>query len=146
MESASSKQRRTYFVPQIRGRWLLLLLAPMTVLPLLSFPSILPQGWVLPLTFAFYGVVLPISAVQPWLRQTRSFWLSLPVVFGVDLLVGHRINVHLAPQSRGELKGTAFLELLTGYAVGVPVFLLLRRVIPTRTQKQLGIDRPSSSA
>src|SRR5579875_2688579 len=114
MESASSVQRRTYFVRQIRGRWLLLLLAPLTVIPLLSFPSILPQGWVLPLIFAFYGVVLPISAVQPWLRQTRSFWLSLPVVFVVDLLVGHRIDVHLAPQSRGELKGTAFLELLTG--------------------------------
>lgn len=131
MRRGSSVERRTYFVREIRGRWLLLLLSPILLIPLLFFPSIVPQAWLVPLMFASYGFVIAISAVQPWLRQTRSFWLSLPVVFVVDLLAGHQINVHLAPQSRNELKGAAFLAILAGYTVGVPVFLLLQRAMHT---------------
>jgi hypothetical protein len=132
MRLVSSAQGRTYFVRQIRGRWLLLLLAPILLIPLLSFPSIVSEAWLLPIIFAFCGVVIAISGVQPWLRQTRSFWLSLPVVFIVNLLVGHRIVVDLAPQSRNELKGAAFLAILAGYAVGVPIFLVLQKTMPKR--------------
>jgi hypothetical protein len=119
-----------YFVAQIRGRWLLLLLSPTLLVVLLSFPHVVPEEWVLPIIFASYGAVIAISAVQPWLRQTRSFWFSLPVAFIVQLFVGHIITVRLAPQSRGELKGAAFLAILAGYGVGVPLFLLLQKAKP----------------
>ncbi len=88
--------------------------------------------------FASFGVVSAISGVQPWLRQTRSFWLSLPVVFIVDLLVGHRINVHFAPQSRNELRGAAFLAILAGYAIGVPLFLLLQKATAMKQLNHAG--------
>jgi hypothetical protein len=127
-----------YFVRQIRGRWLFLLLSPILLIPLLSFPNIVSQAWLLPLMFASFGVVSAISGVQPWLRQTRSFWLSLPVVFIVDLLVGHRINVHFAPQSRNELRGAAFLAILAGYAIGVPLFLLLQKATAMKELKHAG--------
>ena len=119
-----------YFVAQIRGRWLLILLSPSLLVLLLAFPHLVPEEWLLPIVDSSLGTVIAISAVQPWLRQTTSFWLSLPLSCIVQLLVGHIITVRLAPQSRGELKGTAFLAILAGYAVGVPLFLLLQKVKP----------------
>jgi hypothetical protein len=116
-----------YFVAQIRGRWLLLLLSPSLLVLLLAFPHVVPEEWLLPIVDASLGAVIAISAVQPWLRQTTSFWLSLPLSCIVQLLVGHILTVHLAPQSRGELRGAAFLAILAGYAVGVPLFFLLQK-------------------
>lgn len=119
-----------YFVPRIRGRWLLLLLSPTLLIVLLSFPKVVSEEWLLPIIFASYGAVCAISAVQPWIRQTKSFWLSLLVTGIVQLLIGHLINVHLAPRSRSELRGAAFLAILAGYTVGVPLFLLLQKLTP----------------
>jgi hypothetical protein len=119
-----------YFVAQIRGRWLLLLLSPTLLVFLLSFPHIVSEEWLLSIIFASYGIVSAISAVQPWLRQTTSFWLSVAIGCTIELLVGHLITLRLAPQSRGELKGAAFLAILAGYAVGVPLFLLLEKAKP----------------
>ena len=118
-----------YFVPQVRGRWLLLLLSPILLIPLLFFPRIVSEEWLLAIMFASYGVVCAISAVQPWLRKTKSFWLSLPVACVVQLVVGHMMAHRWAPRSRGELKGTAFLSILAGYAVALPLFLLLQKAI-----------------
>jgi hypothetical protein len=125
-----SPKGNKYFVAQIRGRWLLLLLSPSLLFLLLAFPHVVPEEWLLPIVDASLGAVIAISAVQPWLRQTTSFWLSLPLSCIVQLLVGHIITVRLAPQSRGELKGAAFLAILAGYAVGVPLFLLLQNAKP----------------
>jgi hypothetical protein len=122
-----------YFVAQIRGRWLLLLLSPTLLVFLLAFPRIVSQEWLLPIMFASYGIVCAVSAVQPWLRQKTRFWLSLAVASGVQLVVGHVINVRLAPYSRSELKGAAFLAILAGYAVGVPLFLVLQKAKPSET-------------
>ncbi len=119
-----------YFVAQIRGRWLLLILSPSLLALLLAFPHLVPEEWLLPILTASLGAVIAISAVQPWLRQTTNFWLSLSLSCIVQLLVGHIITVRLAPQSRGELKGAAFLAILAGYAVGVPLFLLLQKAKP----------------
>lgn len=102
-------------------------------------PLVIPQHRVEGLApsnhFRVLWLVLAVSGVQPWL-------LSLPIVFVMDLLVGHRIKVGLAPQSRNELRGAAFLAILAGYAVGVPVFLLLKKTMPTREAKQLGNGSP----
>jgi len=128
MNEFSAPRGRIYFVRQIRGRWLLLLLSPVLLIPLLSFPNIVSQKWLLPIIFAAYGFVCAVSAVQPWLRQTRSFWVSLAVACVVQLVVGHFINVRLAPESRNELRGAAFLAILAGYAVASPLFLLLQKL------------------
>ena len=76
---------------------------------------------------ASYGVVSAISGVQPWVRQTKSFWWTLPVAAFVQLLVGHIIKAHLAMESRNELRGAAFLAIPAGYAVALPLFLLLQK-------------------
>lgn len=127
MSERSSSRAKTYFVHEIRGRWLLLLLSPTLLIPLLSFPDIVPKEWVLPLIFAAYGFVCAVSAVQPWIRHKRSFWLSLPVGCIVPLVVGHVINVRIGTQSRSELRGAAFLTILAGYAVVIPLFWLLQK-------------------
>jgi hypothetical protein len=124
-----------YFVAQIRGRWLLILLSPSLLVLLLAFPHLVPEEWLLPIVDSSLGTVIAISAVQPWLRQTTSFWLSLPLSCIVQLFVGHIITVRLAPQSRGELKGAAFLAILAGYAVGIPLFLLLQKAKPKEDPK-----------
>jgi hypothetical protein len=128
-----SPKGNKYFVGQIRGRWLLVLISPSLLIPLLAFPHIVPEEWLLAILNASLGAVIAISAVQPWLRQATSFWLSLSISCIVQLLVGHVITVSLAPHSRGELKGAAFLAILVGYAVGIPLFLLLQRVMPKET-------------
>jgi len=141
LEIKEARKRRAspkgtkYFVAQVRGRWLLLMLSPTLLIVLLSFPKIVSEEWLLPIIWASYGVVSAISTVQPWLRQTRSFGLSLPVAFVVQLLVGHIIVVSQAPRSRNELKGAAFLAIFAGYAVGVPVFFLLQKAEPKENSR-----------
>jgi hypothetical protein len=129
------KRRRSpkgtrYLVAEVRGRWMLLLLSPTLLIILLSFPKIVSEQWLLPIIFAAFGLVSAISGVQPRLRRTRSFWLSLPLGFIVQLLIGHLIIVRLIPHSRSQLKGAAFLAIFAGYAVGVPLFLLLEKANP----------------
>jgi hypothetical protein len=46
----------------------------------------------------------------------------------MQLLVSYWISVHLAPQTRGELKGAAVLSIIPGYAVGIVLFLLLQKL------------------
>jgi hypothetical protein len=118
-----------YFVAKVNG-WMLLLLVlgvPLVVLSLMFF-HLVPEEWDFPILAVCMGVLIAVSVVQPWLRQTVSFWISLVASCTMQLLVCYWISVHLAPQTRGELKGAAVLSIIPGYAVGIVLFLLLQKL------------------
>jgi hypothetical protein len=120
-----------YFVARTNG-WMLLLLTlgvPLLVISLLAF-HLVREEWDLPILAACMGAVIAISAMQQWLRQKVSFWLSAVISYAVQLFVGHWISVHQAPHSRGALKGAVFLAIVVGYAVGAALFLLLQKLKP----------------
>jgi hypothetical protein len=124
-----SRKGSKYFVAKANG-WMLLLLilgVPSLVLGLM-FYHFVPKEWLMPITSVCMGGVIAVSAVQPWLRQTISFWISLVVSCTVQLLVGYWISVHVAPYTGSELKGAAFLAIAAGYAVGIALFLLLQNL------------------
>jgi hypothetical protein len=107
---------------------LLLVLGVLLLVLALMFFHLVPGEWDFPILAVCLGAVIAVSTVQPWLRQTGSFWISLLVSSAVQLLVGYWISVHLAPQTRGELKGAAVLAIVPGYAVGTVLFLLLQKL------------------
>jgi hypothetical protein len=120
-----------YFIARMNG-WMLLLLAlgvPLLVIFLIAF-HLVPEEWDFPILAVCMGAVIGVSVVQPWLRQTVSFWFSLVISCTVQLLVGYWISMHLAPNSRNELKGAAFLTIFPGYAAGAALFLLLQKLKP----------------
>jgi hypothetical protein len=137
LESKEARRHRPspkgtkYFVARMNG-WMLLLLAlgvPLLVVFLTAFHFV-SEEWGHPILGACMGAVIAVSVVQPWLRRTASFWLSLVISCAVQLLAGHWISVRYAPQSRSELKGAAFLAIVAGYAVGAVLFLLIQRLKP----------------
>jgi len=129
----SSKKGSKYFVGKANG-WMLLLVAlgsPLLFIVLMVF-HLVPEEWLFPILSVCMGALLAIAAVQPRLRQTSSFWISLVVSCAVQLLVGHWLSVHLAPRTRSELKGAGVLTIVPGYVVGVLSFLLLQKLEPGR--------------
>jgi hypothetical protein len=124
-----SRKASKYFVSKMNG-WMLLLLAvgvPALVLTLL-FTHLVPEEWCFPILEVCMGAVIAVSVVQPWLRQTVSFWISLVVSCAVQLVIGYWISVHLAPQTGGELKGGAVLSIVPGYAAGIGLYRLLQKL------------------
>jgi len=127
----SSKKPSTYFVAKANG-WMLLLVAvgsPLLVIGLMVF-HLVPQEWLFPILSVCMGALIPIGIVQPWLRKTSSFWISLVVSCAVQLTVGYWISVHLAPQTSSELKRAGFLTIIPGYAVGILSFFVLQKLEP----------------
>jgi hypothetical protein len=122
-----------YLVPRANG-WMLLLLAlgtPALVLSLWGL-HVIPEPWVLPVLTAAIGLAIGISIVQPWLRRTLSFWLSLAVACAVQLLAACWIGAHTNLLAGNNMKGAGFLSLFVGYAVGVPLFFLLQKLKPNK--------------
>ena len=127
--SRPSKKGSKYFVAKMNG-WMMLLVAlglPLLVIGLMVL-HLVPEEWLFPILSVGMGALVAIAAVQPWLRKTSSFWISLVVSCVVQSMVGYWLSVHFAPQTRGELKGAAFLTILPGYLVGVLLFLLLQKL------------------
>jgi hypothetical protein len=131
-----------YLVPRPTN-WTPLLLTLGTsalVLSLWGF-HVIPEPWVFPILTACLGMVMGICMVQPWLRRTLSFWLSLAVACMVQLLVARWIGAHTTLLAGSSTKGPGFLCLLVGYAVGVPLFFLLQKLKPSQQPQD-----PSSAA
>jgi hypothetical protein len=125
----SSRKESKYFVAKANG-WMLLVLAlgvPMLVLVSMFF-HLVPKEWEFPMLAVFMGAAIVITVVQPWLRHTASFWISLVVSCTVQVLVGYWLTMHLAPQTRSELKGAAVLAIVPGYAVGILSYFLLQKL------------------
>lgn len=124
-----SKKGSKYFVPRING-WMMLLVvvgSPLLVIVLMVF-HLVPEEWFFPILSVCMGALIAVALVQPWLRKTSSFWISLFVSCAVQLMVGYWFSVRFAPQTRSELKGAGFLTILPGYLVGALLFLLLQKL------------------
>jgi len=125
----SSKKGSKYFVAKANG-WMLLLIglgSPALVIVLMVF-HLVPEEWFFPILSVCMGALIAIAAVQPWLRKTSSFWISLVASCAVQLVFGYWLSVHFAPQTRGELKGVGVLTIIPGYLVGVLLFLLFQKL------------------
>jgi len=123
------RKANKYFVASMNVCMLLLVILGVLLLVIfLTAYHLVPDGWEYPILDACGGSGMAVLAVQPWLRRTIRFWISLVVSFVLQLLVGYWINVHEAPHSRNGLKGAAFLAILAGYAVGAILFLLMQQL------------------
>jgi hypothetical protein len=128
-----------YFVARTNGSMLLLLAVGVPVLVIcLSALKLMD----LPILAACMGAVIAISAVQPWLRQTVSFWLSIVISCTVQLFVGHWISVHQAPHSRGAKRGI----LGSRPDSSTPSEPLFAAVVPVSQRLKLGRARAGSIA
>jgi hypothetical protein len=88
--------------------------------------------WMWPLIVMYLGALLAILSVQSWVRRTLGFWISLVVSFVPQFVVARWLSTYYPDHSRGGEKGSAFLSLFAGYAVGVPLFLLLQKLKPSQ--------------
>ncbi len=88
--------------------------------------------WMLPLIVMYLGGLVAVLSVQSWVRHTLGFWISLVVSFVPQVSVAHWLARYHPDHSRGGEKGSAILSLLAGYAVGVPLFLLMQKLKPSQ--------------
>jgi hypothetical protein len=129
----AKRNKSKYFVAQINLPASLAGLAGEVLLMVL-----LPGGhrvheeWMWPLIVVYLGALLAILSVQSWVRRTLSFWFSLVISSAPQFFVAHWLAVYHPDHSRGGEKGSAILSLLAGYAVGVPLFLLLQKLKPSQ--------------
>jgi hypothetical protein len=87
--------------------------------------------WMWPIIVVYLGALLTILSVQSWVRRILGFWISLVVSFVPQFFVAHWLAIYHPDHSRGGEKGSAILSLLAGYAVGIPLFLLLQKLKPS---------------
>jgi hypothetical protein len=68
-------------------------------------------------------------------NRTLSFWFSLAISFVPQFVVAHWLAVHHPAHSSSVAKGSGFLSMLAGYAVGCSVFVLLQKLSPGKAPK-----------
>lgn len=130
------RNKSKYFVSQMNLRAYFLGLVGLVVLMFLTLRSHrLRDEWAEPILFVYLGALIACLAVQPWVRRTLSFWLSLAVASIPQFVVGHLLTVYHPAHSRGEFKGSGFLSMLTGWIVGSAMFLLLQKLNPGQEPK-----------
>jgi hypothetical protein len=128
-----SRTSSKYFVANA-NLWLLLplILGAVFLVIYLDIFHLVREEWEFPILAVSMGIVIAITMVQSWVKETVSFWISLIASCLVQLPIAYWISVHWAPRTRGELKGGAFLVIGIGYAVGAALFLLLQKLKPRK--------------
>lgn len=121
-----------YFVARING-WMILAIIVVPAALALSLEGfhLVSESWGFAILTAGMGILIAIAGVQPWLRRSLTFWISLPVAIAVQLLLGRWISAHVSLRGRNSMKGAGFLTLAVGYAVGWAIFLLLQKLRPS---------------
>lgn len=132
IEEARAHRKRNkskYFVPQMNLRAYFIGLAGLLLLMiLLHGHHRVPDEWEWPLFVVCLGALIACLAVQPWVRRTLSFWLSLAVSFVPQFVVARWLAVYHPTRSLSGDKGSAVLSMLAGYFLGGALFLLLQRL------------------
>jgi hypothetical protein len=127
------RKKSKYFVARLNLRWLFLGLLGSV---LLSFLTLRPHRpvyyWSEPILVVYTGALIACLAVQPWVRRTLSFWLGLAISSVPQLVISRWLTVYHPAHSRAEGKGSWFISILAGYAVGGAVFLLLQKFNPVQ--------------
>jgi hypothetical protein len=125
------RKKSKYFVAQINLRWFFVGFAGALFLMFLTVRPHRPiDEWSEPILVVYMGALLAFLSVQPWVRRTLNFWISLTITCVPQLVVSHWLTVYHPAHSRGGGKGIWFLSILSGYVVGGPLFLLLRKLNP----------------
>jgi hypothetical protein len=124
------RNKSKYFVAHMNLRAYFIGLAGLVILMTFALHYGVAGEWFWPLFTVYLGALIACLAVQPWVRRTISYWLSLVVSFVPQFFTAHWLAVHYPAQSRGAVRGSGFLSLLAGYLLGGAVFLLLQRLKP----------------
>lgn len=127
-----------YFLTRMNGWTALLAIGlPLIAYTLLIFNNV-PEERALPVFSACVGAGIAIGMARPWLRRAVSFWIALGASCAVQFGVIHWITLYEGPNAKGYgyLRGVGLLSALLGYAVGVPLFLLMQRI--TLNEKRRG--------
>jgi hypothetical protein len=127
----SKRNKSKYFVAQMNLRAFFIGLVGLVLLMFFTLGHHrVPEEWSEPLLVVYVGVLIACLAVQPWVRRTLSFWFSLAISCVPQFLTSHWLSVYHPARSMGETKGSAFLSLLAGYALGGSMFVLLQKLKP----------------
>ena len=128
----AKRSKSKYFVANINLRvWFAGLAGEVLLMVLLPGGHRMQEEWVYPLIVVYLGALLATLSVQTWVRRTLGFWISLVVSFVPQFFVARWLAIYHPAHSGGGEKGSAILSLLAGYAVGVPLFLLLQMLKPS---------------
>lgn len=83
------------------------------------------------------GALYACIGVRLWVRQTLSFWLSLAIACVPQVAVSRWLIMNHPWNSTSQGIGALFVSILSGYVVGVPVFLLLQRLKPGQENEDI---------
>jgi hypothetical protein len=123
------RNKLKYFVAQINLSEFFIGFAGLMLCVIVTFKSHrLWDEWQDSIFFVQLDSLIAFLAVQPWVRKSLGFWVSLIVASVPQILVGHWLTVYHPTRTTAGLKGTGFLSMLAGWIVGVPLFLLLQRL------------------
>ena len=130
------RKKSKYFVAQIN---LPAYFIGLVVLLLLMFLTLghhrVPDEWSWPLIVVYVGALIACLAVQPWVRQTLSFWFSLAVSFFPQFVVARWLAVSHPTYPSSATKGSALVSIIPGYLLGIVLFRLLQRLKPGQEPK-----------
>ncbi len=124
------RKKSKYFVAKINLRAYFIGLAGALLLIVVTLGHHVPEEWSWPLFVVYVSALIACLAVQPWVRRTLDFWLCLGISFVPQFVVAHWLAVYHPARSNSGAKGSAFLSMLAGYALGGGLFLLLQKLKP----------------
>lgn len=124
------RNKSKYFVAQMNLRAYFIGLVGLVLLMVLTHHYRIRDEWEWPLVVLYLGALIACLAVQPWVIRTLSFWFSLAISFVPQFVVAHWLAVYHPARSGSGLKGSGFLSMLAGYALGGSVFVLLQKLKP----------------
>jgi hypothetical protein len=107
------RNKSKYFEAQINLRAYFLGLGGLVLLMFFTLSHHrVPDEWSMSLFVLYLGTLIACLAVQPWVRRTLSFWLSLAISCVPQFVISHWLNAYHPAHSLGETKGSGFLSLL----------------------------------
>jgi len=126
------RKKSKYFVTQISPSSIVVALGVMVAFFLIFRPEDKANRWLEPSLVTYIGSCLAFLAVQPWVRRTVRFWISLAISCVPEFFVSRWVTTYHPPHTNSGGKGTFFLSILCGYAVGGSFFLLLQKLKPAQ--------------
>lgn len=124
------KNQSKYFVTQVNLGAAFIGLAGLLFMSIVIDSHRSWAEWSWPLFVVGLGALLACLSVQPWVRRTLSFWLSLVVSFVPQFFVARWLAVYHPSRYHSGEKGAGFLSIFAGYLLGGALFLLLQRLKP----------------
>lgn len=124
------RKKSKYFEAQANMRVLFIGLIGFVIFLFLIPHNQVSNIWLWPSVVVYFGAFIAISAVQPWVKGTVSFWVCLAISSVTEFLLSYWLEVHYPSSSNSGAKGTMFLGLLVGYSAGGALFALIQRLKP----------------